>query len=181
MACELEGTNIEVHSDADVAVAPVLRRRALADHARQRNRRIPADYAGVACWLACASGRRRRRTAAAVAESGEVIDAIQARVLSPEDLRELGDLLVTGFTRTPMTVFESVGVAIQDSAVAKALSDLTLLTNAQCLLMKLSMVARKSSDSRSSVLTWLELPKITNSLSGMPLARVWLQATVNSS
>jgi ornithine cyclodeaminase/alanine dehydrogenase-like protein (mu-crystallin family) len=140
MAHELEGTTIEVYEDANRAVdgidmvccattssTPLFSADALSPTVhvnaigafRPTMRELPVDLLARATVVV-------DERAAAMQESGEVIDALQARVLSPEDLRELGDLLVTGVTCSGMTVFKSVGVAIQDWAIAKALSELVL-------------------------------------------------------
>jgi len=57
---------------------------------------------------------------AALAEAGEVISAIEERVIKPTSLYEIGDLLINSQAglKEKLTVFKSVGLAIQDIAVA---------------------------------------------------------------
>ena len=59
---------------------------------------------------------------AALEESGEVRHAIDAGVLGTQDLVELTDVLANGFAPADRTVFKSVGLAIQDWAIAHALA-----------------------------------------------------------
>jgi ornithine cyclodeaminase/alanine dehydrogenase-like protein (mu-crystallin family) len=64
--------------------------------------------------------------AAALEESGEIIHAIQAGVITSADLTELGAALTAGFPRrtaeTGRTAFKTVGVAAQDWAIAALLA-----------------------------------------------------------
>ncbi|MCW2759430.1 MAG: putative ornithine cyclodeaminase [Nocardioidaceae bacterium] len=64
---------------------------------------------------------------AVLEESGEVIDAVAAGLISTDALHELGDLLGHDMggdvVRRDRTVFKSVGVAIQDWAVARLLAE----------------------------------------------------------
>jgi ornithine cyclodeaminase len=74
-------------------------------------------------------------TEAVLEESGEILDALAAGVITQDDLLELGRLLTDGVAptgrdgrggrtgRTGRTVFKSVGVAVQDWAVARLLAD----------------------------------------------------------
>lgn len=57
---------------------------------------------------------------AALAEAGDVIQAIDAGAIAATDLVELGTLLQARLARDPIdvTVFKSVGIAVQDWAVA---------------------------------------------------------------
>ncbi|MCL2780906.1 MAG: ornithine cyclodeaminase family protein [Actinomycetia bacterium] len=64
--------------------------------------------------------------AAALTEAGDIIDGVEQGALRPDDLLELGDALAAPPARTPRTVFKSVGLAIQDWAVAKLLADALL-------------------------------------------------------
>jgi len=59
---------------------------------------------------------------AALAESGEVNDAVENALLDPDDLLELGHALRLPPTSAERTVFKSVGLAIQDWAVARLLA-----------------------------------------------------------
>lgn len=59
---------------------------------------------------------------AALEESGEIHHAIGAGLLGEDDLAELGEVLATGVTRRERTVFKSVGLAIQDWAIAHAVA-----------------------------------------------------------
>ncbi len=56
-------------------------------------------------------------------ESGEVLHAIDTGLIRADDLLELGDALTLGVSRTPRTSFKSVGVAVQDWAVARLLAN----------------------------------------------------------
>lgn len=59
---------------------------------------------------------------AALAESGEIHHAIGTGMLREQDVVELSDVLARRFTPTDKTVFKSVGLAIQDWAIAHALA-----------------------------------------------------------
>ena len=61
-------------------------------------------------------------------EAGEVIDAVEAGVLAEDDLLELGDALDGVPDREPRTVFKTVGLAVQDWAVMRALAAASLTT-----------------------------------------------------
>ncbi|MEU8975799.1 ornithine cyclodeaminase family protein [Streptomyces monashensis] len=57
-------------------------------------------------------------------ESGEIIHALRAGALAQDDLTELGTALTSApFAHGRRTVFKSVGVAMQDWAVARLLAD----------------------------------------------------------
>lgn len=60
---------------------------------------------------------------AALAESGEVNDAVENALLDPDDLLELGRALRWPPTSTERTVFKSVGLAIQDWAIGRLLGN----------------------------------------------------------
>ncbi|MCK7660005.1 ornithine cyclodeaminase family protein [Corynebacterium antarcticum] len=63
---------------------------------------------------------------AVTAEAGEIIEAVENGELDPGELRTLGSALATGdVSHDPerITVFKSVGVAVQDWAVMRALVD----------------------------------------------------------
>lgn len=61
---------------------------------------------------------------AVLEESGEVITAVADGLLHRGDLVEIGDALQTGARRrTGRTVFKSVGVAVQDWAIARLLAE----------------------------------------------------------
>nr|WP_232959165.1 hypothetical protein [Corynebacterium marambiense] len=65
---------------------------------------------------------------AVAAESGEIIEALETGGLVREDLRTLGSALATGemgHDPARVTVFKSVGVAVQDWALMRALVDTT--------------------------------------------------------
>lgn len=67
---------------------------------------------------------------AALAEAGEVLQAIRLGVTTPERIVEIGDI-VTGRARArssadEVTIFKSVGVAIQDAAIAALVYDKAL-------------------------------------------------------
>lgn len=56
-------------------------------------------------------------------ESGEIIHAIDSGALAHDSLVELGAALVNGVDRQSRTVFKSVGVAVQDWAIARLLAE----------------------------------------------------------
>jgi ornithine cyclodeaminase len=60
---------------------------------------------------------------AALEESGEIIDAVEAGVLPRTALIDLGDALADPPVASGRTVFKSVGVGAQDWAIAKLLSE----------------------------------------------------------
>lgn len=58
--------------------------------------------------------------AAALAEAGDIIQALEAGALDPIDLVEIGDLLRVPSARSHgITIFKSVGIAAQDWSIAK--------------------------------------------------------------
>jgi len=60
---------------------------------------------------------------AVLEESGEIIDAVNSGALRRDELRELGSVLTSGFERgAGRTVFKSVGLAVQDWAIAARLA-----------------------------------------------------------
>jgi ornithine cyclodeaminase len=61
--------------------------------------------------------------AAILEESGEILHAIAAGAIAADDMVELGAALTDGVERTQRTSFKSVGVAVQDWAVARLLAD----------------------------------------------------------
>ena len=56
---------------------------------------------------------------AAMSEAGEIIAAVASGVLTEQQLLPIGRALESGFERTPLTVFKSVGIAAQDWAIAQ--------------------------------------------------------------
>lgn len=60
---------------------------------------------------------------AALEEAGDVVHAIESGVLSATELLELGRVIPTGVEPTPRSVFKSVGLAIQDWAVARLIAE----------------------------------------------------------
>ena len=54
-------------------------------------------------------------------ECGDLVAVVEAGKLSWERVKELGDVVASGFTRGPedITLFESQGIAIEDVAAAK--------------------------------------------------------------
>ena len=61
---------------------------------------------------------------AALEESGEIVHAIEAGLLSAGTLQELGSALSHGLMeQRPQTVFKSVGLAIQDWAIARLVAE----------------------------------------------------------
>jgi len=70
--------------------------------------------------LAQASIVAVEQVAAALVEAGDIIRGFAAGVLAPESLIELGDLIANGATDIDgITVYKSVGVAVEDWAVAE--------------------------------------------------------------
>jgi ornithine cyclodeaminase len=61
--------------------------------------------------------------ASVLEEAGEILHALESGALAGDDLVELGGALTNGVERTPRTSFKSVGVAVQDWAVARLLAD----------------------------------------------------------
>lgn len=59
---------------------------------------------------------------AVLQESGEIIDAVAAGVIDTQQLHELGFALQSPPQRSGRTVFKSVGLAIQDWAIANAMA-----------------------------------------------------------
>lgn len=56
--------------------------------------------------------------AAALAEAGDVVQAIESGALDPGEIRELRDLLKGSSNHADVTVFKSVGLASEDLAIA---------------------------------------------------------------
>jgi ornithine cyclodeaminase/alanine dehydrogenase-like protein (mu-crystallin family) len=61
--------------------------------------------------------------AAALHEAGDVVHAISAGIVDVDSLVELGPALVSGVESRPRTVFKSVGLGIQDWAIARAVAE----------------------------------------------------------
>ena len=60
---------------------------------------------------------------AAIAEAGEIVDALAAGVIDEDQLIPLGDALINPLTASKTrTVFKTVGVAVQDWAIAQVLA-----------------------------------------------------------
>jgi ornithine cyclodeaminase len=137
LAAELPHTAISVGSDAEEAVgeadivccattatAPLFRLAALRPAAhvnaigayRPAMRELPDELLADATVVV-------DERAAVLAESGEVIHAIQAGVIAVEDLTELGPALAAGLPgRGGRTAFKSVGLASQDWAITALLA-----------------------------------------------------------
>jgi ornithine cyclodeaminase len=62
---------------------------------------------------------------ACLAEAGELIDAVDGGIVSPDRLLTLAEALLSSPPRTGRSVFKSVGIAAQDWAVMRVLSDRT--------------------------------------------------------
>jgi ornithine cyclodeaminase len=138
LAAELTGTQIHTASDAEDAVggadivccatpatAPLFRERALPAEVhvnaigafRPTMRELPDDL--LATGTVIVDDR-----AAVLEESGEIIHALQTGALTEGDLTELGTALAAPEApRGKRTVFKTVGVAVQDWAVARLLAD----------------------------------------------------------
>ncbi|WP_202867534.1 ornithine cyclodeaminase family protein [Kribbella pittospori] len=83
---------------------------------RPTMRELPRDL------FATASTVLVDQQAAALEESGEIIDAVDSGTLQRTDLVELGPALSTPPASTGRTVFKSVGIGPQDWAIAAALA-----------------------------------------------------------
>lgn len=143
LAEELPGVDIDVASDSAVDICeadivccatsstePLFSADALAEQAhvnavgsyRPSMRELPTELLGHARLVVV------DQRSAALAEAGEVIDAVEAGVLAETDLLELGSLLNLAASESPgsaaggRTVFKSVGLAIQDWAIAHLLA-----------------------------------------------------------
>jgi ornithine cyclodeaminase/alanine dehydrogenase-like protein (mu-crystallin family) len=135
LADELGDVYVEVAEDAETALSsadvvccattapePLFALEALPDRAhvnaigsfRPTMREIPDEL--LASGLVVVDQRE-----AVLEESGEILHAIAAGVLDPADLIELGVALTEGVERTARTSFKSVGVAVQDWAIARLL------------------------------------------------------------
>jgi ornithine cyclodeaminase len=80
-------------------------------------REVPvAGMAGLSVWV--------DHLPAALAEAGELIDALECGALRREDVREIGQALAGGMPGRAhpeeITFFKSVGLAVQDAAAAQA-------------------------------------------------------------
>jgi ornithine cyclodeaminase len=83
---------------------------------RAEMKELPRDTIAQAEYLAV------DHLSAAKAEAGELIDAVAARVVSWDNVVEIGDLAARpGIRPDGITVFKSVGVAIQDWAICNLL------------------------------------------------------------
>ena len=109
---------------ATTARAPIFSTEALAEFVhvnaigafRPSMREVPDDLLGEAEVVV-------DLRSAVLEESGEVIHAIEAGVLDPSAMTELGDALQRPRPDAKRTVFKSVGVAAQDWAIARVLAD----------------------------------------------------------
>lgn len=137
LAPELPETAIRVRTDAEAAVgeaeiiccattatAPLFRLEALSETVhvnaigafRPSMRELPDDLLADATVVV-------DERAAILEESGEVIHALQAGAITEDALTELGPTLTAGLPRrTKRTVFKTVGVAMQDWAIAALLA-----------------------------------------------------------
>jgi ornithine cyclodeaminase/alanine dehydrogenase-like protein (mu-crystallin family) len=80
-------------------------------------RELPAELLGSAACVVV------DQVEAALEEAGEVIHAVDSGVLERSSLVELGDALRTPPAASGRTVFKSVGLAVQDWAIARLLGD----------------------------------------------------------
>ena len=112
----------DVVCTATTALAPVF---ATGDLAPQVHVNAVGAYTPAMCelppeLLAGAAVIAVDRLEAAMAEAGDLLRAIDAGMLRPERLVELGTLLATGADRPAgQSVFKSVGIAAQDWALAR--------------------------------------------------------------
>ena len=138
LAAELPGTAVSVEAEPEKAVgeadivccatpatAPLFRLEALSASAhvnaigsyRPAMRELPDEL------LADAAAVLVDERAAALEESGEIIHAIQAGFITEDDLTELGTALSAGLPAPGgRTVFKTVGLAVQDWAIAALLA-----------------------------------------------------------
>lgn len=58
----------------------------------------------------------------ALREAGEIIDALESRVLTPEDVTALGELIASPRACEGLTIFKSVGMAAEDWGLANAIA-----------------------------------------------------------
>lgn len=137
LADELGGVELGTHKDADSAVGgadvvccatnaeqPLFRLESLPDRVhvnaigsfRPNMRELPDELLGSATILV-------DDCEAIVAEAGEIIHAMEANVITRGDLRELGPSLAMRLESSrPKSVFKTVGVAVQDWAIAQLLA-----------------------------------------------------------
>ncbi len=116
--------NRDIICCATTARSPVFRTEALEDQVhvnaigafRPSMREVPDDLLGEAEVVV-------DLRSAVLEESGEIIHAVDAGVLDPAAMTELGAALRGPRPRAPRTVFKSVGVAAQDWAIARLLAD----------------------------------------------------------
>ncbi|MEV6621006.1 ornithine cyclodeaminase family protein [Amycolatopsis sp. NPDC051106] len=80
-------------------------------------RELPAELLGSAACVVV------DQVEAALEEAGEVIHAVDSGVLERSSLVELGEALRTPPATSGRTVFKSVGLAVQDWAIARLLGD----------------------------------------------------------
>jgi ornithine cyclodeaminase len=78
-------------------------------------RELPAELLGGASCVVV------DQVGAVLEEAGEVIHAVESRVVERSSLVELGDALGTPLVVSGRTVFKSVGLAVQDWAIARLL------------------------------------------------------------
>ncbi|WP_033288990.1 ornithine cyclodeaminase family protein [Amycolatopsis jejuensis] len=145
LAADLPGTKIGVSSDAEEAVAgrdiiccatttrePLFRAEALTPQAhvnaigafRPDMRELP-DHLLATSYLVVDD------LSAVLEESGEIIHAIGTGTLRQDDLVPLSDALQRNSFPDTRTVFKSVGLAVQDWAIARLLADQFLRQNAE--------------------------------------------------
>ena len=111
---------------ATTSQVPIFDPAALAEHAhvnaigafRPTMREVPEQV--LARSVVVVDDRRAIRE-----EAGEIIDALASGALSDEDLVELGPALLQPARSNGSTVFKSVGIAIQDWAIAHLLAERT--------------------------------------------------------
>jgi ornithine cyclodeaminase/alanine dehydrogenase-like protein (mu-crystallin family) len=137
MAAELDGLDVECFADVDEAVSdtdiiccattatvPLFAESSLPARVhvnaigafRLSMRELPDELLGSATVVV-------DQREAALEEAGDVVHAIEAGLLDADALLELGAVLPTGVPATDRTVFKSVGLAIQDWAVARLVAE----------------------------------------------------------
>ena len=132
---ELDGTELRTATDPDSAVRdaeivccattatqPLFAERRCRSGSTSTPSARSARRCG-SCPTNCSPpARRHRRLAAILEESGEIIHALESGAITQDALTELGTALTSGTDRGARTVFKTVGVAMQDSAIARLLA-----------------------------------------------------------
>jgi ornithine cyclodeaminase len=128
VACRSAESVKEAIRDADVvctatrATDPVFRPEDLSDHVHIN---AIGSFRPDMCEVPSETFRQAAtvvvdQLAAALAEAGDIIQALEVGALNPSELMEIGNLLRVQSARTRgVTIFKSVGIAAQDWSIAK--------------------------------------------------------------